>query len=137
MLEKWQNLNSFLARFSSRGYAPWLGLAIWQIREGLEEPPANDDYDDPLAACRIWVATEWITQCGCLIYKEMDSKYEPDQAPDSSENSGSLCRDIPSLDTKRWEFWHSRLVQIEGKTSDPSKMREAIDAMKEVEQNKV
>lgn len=67
---KWVNLNSFIAGLTSKGFAPWLNLPIWQLRAALEEPTVKG----PAMECRLQVASEWILHCASPILKDMKPK---------------------------------------------------------------
>ncbi|KAI5458918.1 hypothetical protein BGZ63DRAFT_455783 [Mariannaea sp. PMI_226] len=131
VLVKWRNFNSFLARFSSPEFAPWLSFSIWQLQEALEEPPAEEQ---SLTDCRVWVASEWIIRCTNLLHEVMHDKREIDLA---AKKPGTLCNDVPPQSIERWEFWKKRLSEI---VADPSswgletattkKALEALNAMK-------
>lgn len=45
----WKNFNSFVARLTDTGFAPWLNLPIWQLRIALEEPVVAR----PATECRL------------------------------------------------------------------------------------
>ncbi|KAI1213843.1 uncharacterized protein F4807DRAFT_409338 [Annulohypoxylon truncatum] len=102
---RWKNQNSFAARLTGPSFAPWLTLPIWQLREALETPPAKGARQE----CRVWVACEWILRCAEIIFEDMNS----DEEPNNAFQTGSLCgEDIPQFSIKRWEFWKKRLGEI-------------------------
>ncbi|KAH8597775.1 hypothetical protein B0O99DRAFT_684487 [Bisporella sp. PMI_857] len=107
-----KNLNSFIARLTSTGFAPWLNLPIWELREALEEPPEKG----PAMACRVWVATEWIIHCADRIFMMMNSKEELDEFSLRSFRLGSLCDEKPVLSVERWEFGKKRFVELAADT---------------------
>ncbi|KAH6678206.1 hypothetical protein B0J14DRAFT_635359 [Halenospora varia] len=89
---KWKNLNSFVARFTSTGFAPWVNLPIWQLRMALEEPPVKG------SAMECWISHL--------------QGYELDESTVRSLRTGPLCDDKPPLSVERWEFWKERFSEL-------------------------
>ncbi|CAG7930784.1 unnamed protein product [Penicillium olsonii] len=114
-LEAWKQFNSFASRLLSPDFTPWLILPYWEIAAGLETVVE----DAAVFECKIWAATEWLIRCGSIIFRDMSSKEELDSETSLSMKPGPLCADIPPLSVQRWDFWHSRLVElIENDTSN-------------------
>jgi hypothetical protein len=111
---KWKNLNSFVARLTKTGYAPWLTLPIWELRAALEEPLAKG----PALECRLWVATEWIIYCADPIFKYMNTKGELDVATARSLRAGSLGGSSAPVSVERWEFWKKRFDEFSADASN-------------------
>ena len=107
-LSQWKNFNSFIARLTSTGFAPWMNLPIWQLREALEEPPDAG----PAMSCRMWVASEWIIHCASPIFQYLDSKEKLSEGSARAIRTGSLYSDKPPLSVERWNFWKKRLSEI-------------------------
>ncbi|KAI0378644.1 hypothetical protein F5Y04DRAFT_142704 [Hypomontagnella monticulosa] len=133
---KWKNLNSFVARVTSTGFAPWLNLPIWQLRVALEEPPLKG----PLLECQLWVASEWIIYCADLIFEDVNSKEELNEAMARVLRRGSLCADKPPLGIERWEFWKKRFSDLSADADSlglnstlSERMTEALKKMESVE----
>ncbi|KAL8904591.1 MAG: hypothetical protein Q9171_006996 [Xanthocarpia ochracea] len=105
---KWKNLNSFIARLTSTGFAPWLNLPIWQLRMALEESAVKG----PAMECRVWVASEWIIQCAYPIFEDLNSKEELDESTARSLRTGPLCDNIPPMSLERWEYWKKRFSEL-------------------------
>ncbi|CAG8071785.1 unnamed protein product [Penicillium olsonii] len=107
-LEAWKQFNSFASRLLSPDFTPWLILPYWEIAAGLETVVE----DAAVFECEIWAATEWLIRCGSIIFRDMSSKEELDSETSLSMKPGPLCADIPPLSVQRWDFWHSRLVEV-------------------------
>lgn len=129
MLERWKNVNSFFARVTQDDFVMLLHWGIEQILEVLEEPA---DDQGPVTTCYIWVVTEWIIHCGCILYEVITSPDQSEMPPEVLER-GSLCKDIPLQGLQRWEFWKESLSKLEGDSLITSRIQEAIAAMEEVE----
>ncbi|KAB2569556.1 hypothetical protein DBV05_g11770 [Lasiodiplodia theobromae] len=111
---KWENLNSFVARLTKAGFAPWLNFPIWQLRITLEEPPVKG----PAMACRLRVATEWVIHCADAIFDEINSKEELDESLARALRTGPLYEGKPPLSIERWDFWKKRFSEIGGDLGD-------------------
>ncbi|KAL8912921.1 MAG: hypothetical protein Q9172_007401 [Xanthocarpia lactea] len=105
---KWKSLNTFIARLTSTGFAPWLNLPIWQLKMALEESPVKG----PAMECRLWVASEWIIQCAHPIFEDLNSKEELDESTARSLRTGPLCDNIPPMSLERWEYWKKRFSEL-------------------------
>ncbi len=105
---KWKSLNSFIARLTSAGFAPWLNLPIWQLRMALEESPVKG----PAMECRLWVASEWIIHCANPIFEDLNSKEELDESTARSLRTGPLCDNIAPMSIERWEYWKKRFSEL-------------------------
>ncbi|RDL35973.1 uncharacterized protein BP5553_06585 [Venustampulla echinocandica] len=105
---KWKNLNSFVARLTSTGFAPWLHLPIWQLRTALEEPPVEGSAME----CRLWVASEWIIYCADPIFKYMTPNEELDEGTARALRTGTLCDGKSPLGVERWGFWKKRFSKF-------------------------
>ncbi|CAH0030142.1 unnamed protein product [Clonostachys rhizophaga] len=109
ILERWKNLNSFLARLPGDDSIFFVRLALGQLEGALEVPLAESDSQLPWTECKIWTGTEWIIHCGRRIFKAVASKDSPEN---TIPNPGPLSGDIPKQSVERWEFWKKRLAQI-------------------------
>lgn len=109
---KWVNLNSFIAGLTSKGFAPWLNLPIWQLRAALEEPTVKG----PAMECRLQVASEWILHCASPILQDM--KLKEDKAANKNLAralcTGRLCEGKEPQSVERWNFWKTRLSELSG-----------------------
>ncbi|KAI0105630.1 hypothetical protein F4776DRAFT_474283 [Hypoxylon sp. NC0597] len=131
---KWKNLNSFVARVTATGFAPWLTFPFWQLRTALEEPPVKG-----LAMnCRLWVACEWVIHCAGIISEEMNSIKDLDESLARSLSGGSLYDGKELLGTERWEFWKRRFSEINadaGKLGlDTAVTKKVVDALKKMDE---
>ncbi|KAI2468631.1 hypothetical protein F4781DRAFT_397313 [Annulohypoxylon bovei var. microspora] len=106
-ITEWQNLNSFLARLTSKDFCPWLQLPIWELRNALECPPSKGD----VMECRLWIASEWILLCGNVLLHNLTGEYATGSF-DVSLMTGPLCNNVRSLGRERWEFWKTRFCTI-------------------------
>ncbi|KAK6528501.1 hypothetical protein TWF281_009742 [Arthrobotrys megalospora] len=111
---KWKNLNSFVARLTSEQYNPWFNLPIWQLRTALEYAPIRGAAMDT----RIWVASEWILQCGKLVFEQMTSGNELDEESAAILETGTLSTTDKALSLERWQFWRDRFLFLSGSGSD-------------------
>ncbi|KAH8197386.1 hypothetical protein TruAng_008445 [Truncatella angustata] len=109
-ISQWKNLNSFVARLTSAGFAPWLTFPIWQLREALETPPVKGAQMD----CRLWVASEWVVHCAGLLFEISNSKEEFDNDTTRALQPGSLYNDaqIKVWSAERWSLWKKRFSEI-------------------------
>ncbi|KAJ5334529.1 hypothetical protein N7452_006932 [Penicillium brevicompactum] len=107
-IEAWKRLNSFTSRLTSHAFQSWIVLAYWEIASGLETVPQ----DTTVFECKIWVATEWLIQCGTILFKDLSSTDELDARELASIKPGPLCQDISPHSVQRWDFWQSRLVEL-------------------------
>ncbi|TGJ84680.1 hypothetical protein E0Z10_g4079 [Xylaria hypoxylon] len=127
---KWKNLNSFVARLTSTGFAPWLSLPTWQLRTAFEEPPVIG----PARECRVWIASEWIIRCARPIFEDMtEGREELDESTARSLRTGPLCDDALPLSLERWQFWRKRFAELAGDGSglglDSVISRRSLDAL--------
>ncbi|KAJ5357207.1 hypothetical protein N7541_004365 [Penicillium brevicompactum] len=107
-IEAWKRFNSFASRLISHDFQSWIVLAYWEIAGGLKTVPQNTTGFE----CKIWVATEWLIQCGTILFKDLSSTEELDARELASIKSGPLCQDISPHSVQRWDFWQSRLVEL-------------------------
>lgn len=105
------NVNAFIARLTRPDFARWLTLPIWQLRAALEGPPVTG----PAMECRLWVASEWITQCADVLFQDMTSGEELDEGAARFLRAGPLCEDAAPPSAERWRFWKKR---FEGLAAD-------------------
>ncbi len=56
--------------------------------------------------------TEWLTQCGQLLRKDLASAEPLSERDKASLRPGPLCEGIPVQGLERWEFWRSRLAEL-------------------------
>ncbi|KAK0647223.1 hypothetical protein DIS24_g7919 [Lasiodiplodia hormozganensis] len=130
---KWENLNSFVARLTKAGFAPWLNFPIWQLRMTLEEPPVKG----PAMACRLRVAAEWVIHCADAIFEEMNSKEELDESLARALRTGPLYEGKPPLSIERWDFWKKRFSEIGGDLGnlevDSAMSRQISDALRSID----
>lgn len=83
-------------------------LPYWEIGAALETAPQ----EAAVFECKLWVATEWLTQCGRLLYKAMGSTEVLGEREQASINPGPQCEGVLPRSLERWEFWRSRLAEL-------------------------
>jgi hypothetical protein len=62
--------------------------------------------------CRVWVASEWMIHCADKLLKRINSKEKDDGMDARAHGTGPLCKGIPPLSVKRWEFWKKRFAEF-------------------------
>lgn len=140
---QYRSRTSFYAGLKRAGLMPALAFPIWDIRAALEEPPPPNGSN--AMDCRIWVASEWIIQCARLLFIDLGSSEELDEAAARGLQTGPLCGDndkMAPLSVARWEFWKTRLSEIASQVGSSgltittaeriSKALEAMDAAEKV-----
>lgn len=90
------------------GYIAWLPFPIWQLHFTLESPTIKG----PGMDCRLWVASEWILRCGCMILKEMCLYETREESIAKAIPTGPLCKDLPPWSVDRWKFRKTRFREI-------------------------
>ncbi|OTA94725.1 hypothetical protein M434DRAFT_394512 [Hypoxylon sp. CO27-5] len=133
---KWKNFNSFVARVTSTGFAPWLSFPIWQLRTALEEPPVKGSAMD----CRLWVASEWIIHCADIIFEDISSLKDPDEGLARSLSAGPLYDGKALLGAERWKFWKRRFSELNADSGKleldnavSNRILEALERMDKIE----
>ena len=136
----WKNTISFIAKLSAIDPLEFGFLyPIATVRDALEEFVPNGIKMD----CKLWVATEWILQCGLALhwfFETWEDELEEDRV--RAYRFGSLCRDMrfPLIGMERWHFWKKRLEEIlenqydfDLDTTTLERIKRAIQVMKDVE----
>jgi hypothetical protein len=133
-------LNSFAARLLKSSAAGPLGLALWQLREGLEEEEIADDTKTHIFDTRVRVASEWILQGSKRLLKEcLLSSFSTAPVDDTHGNpyrGGPLYSGHRGFTSERWGFWKRRMSEITGNsvsTTTAASLKEAIDVMSYME----
>ncbi|KAL2151406.1 hypothetical protein VTH82DRAFT_6504 [Thermothelomyces myriococcoides] len=108
-LDEWKRFNSFASRLLSDDFLAWIALPYWEIRAALEKSPPQDA---AAFECKLWVATEWFTRCGQLLYKDISSAEPLDDRELTSIATGPLCEGVHPRSLERWKFWRSRLTEL-------------------------
>lgn len=62
--------------------------------------------------CRLYAASEWILQCGDVVFLDMCCNEELKESLTSSLNTGPLCSDTPPLSIRRREVWQRKFLEI-------------------------
>ncbi|KAL7938502.1 hypothetical protein V8C35DRAFT_80149 [Trichoderma chlorosporum] len=131
-IAQWLSLNSFAARLLSASVQPWTNFAIWELRDGLEEPLSTDKARDT----HLMTTSEWIVQAGKILYDETQKSVQLEEQATRSLRPGSLIEEIESgFNQERWGFWKKRLEELSAKAGAEAKERaeKALEAMKGLE----
>ncbi|GAO14597.1 hypothetical protein UVI_02009500 [Ustilaginoidea virens] len=133
-IQEWISLNSFAARLYGAGLQPWVNLAIWELRSGLEETPE----DRPNARdTRIATAHEWITHAGKQLYRNGRQPQKLDDVEQRALKPGRLFKSETSgLSNERWNFWRERIGVLgggAGSGSSKEKAQEMLELMSRIE----
>lgn len=81
----------------------------WEISKALETPPQ----EGVVFECHLWVATQWLTQCGQLLRRNMGlAEGLDDEEAQKAIPTGPLCEGVPPGSLERWDFRRSRLVEL-------------------------
>jgi hypothetical protein len=107
-VSRWENLNSFAARFKTDTFERWLTFPIWQLRDALEEKLDKG----PILNSRLWIATEWILFYGEIIFEDQAAGEQFDRGTSRALEGGSLCKGIAQLSLERLAFWKKRLLEM-------------------------
>ncbi|KAL7955514.1 hypothetical protein V8C34DRAFT_244496 [Trichoderma compactum] len=131
-IAQWLSLNSFAARLLSASVQDWTNFAIWELRDGLEEPLSTDEARDT----HLVTASEWFTQAGQVLYDETKNSIELDSQATRALSPGSLIEGTKSgFNEKRWSFWKKRLEELSADASAEAKKRveKALEVIKGLE----
>ncbi|KAI8653046.1 hypothetical protein NCS55_01288100 [Fusarium keratoplasticum] len=109
-VSRWENLNSFFARFKTDTFERWVTFPIWQLRDALEEKLDKG----PILNSRLWIATEWILFYGEFIFEDQASEEKLNENRARALQGGSLCSGIAPLSLGRLSFWKKRLLEMLG-----------------------
>ncbi|KAE8353402.1 hypothetical protein BDV28DRAFT_148139 [Aspergillus coremiiformis] len=127
-VKDWVNLNSFVARLLALDAQQWTTLAVWALRDALEEESSGPKLD-----CNLTVAREWFKHSG-LVLRQQTMAMENKE--DRSLAGGSLYQGPAKLCSERWNFWKERLDQIGGRGGEAGQIASvAKEAMDQAERN--
>jgi hypothetical protein len=63
--------------------------------------------------CGLRVASEWILNCGDVVFEYLCSDEKLKESSVRSLRTGPLCLDTPvKSETRRWHFWMNRFLEI-------------------------
>ncbi|KAK4653969.1 hypothetical protein QC762_510247 [Podospora pseudocomata] len=110
-IDAWKRWNSFASQLLNEEYMNWIIFPYWELRSALEFPPPEDP---TIFECRLWVATQWLTQCAELVYNEMTCGVDLEEKTKSAIKPGPLCEGVYPRSLQRWEFWRGRLEALAG-----------------------
>ncbi|KAL7931754.1 hypothetical protein V8C35DRAFT_309411 [Trichoderma chlorosporum] len=114
-IEQWKSLNSFAAYLLGASVQYWSNLALWELRDALEEPHLNEQAKDT----RLITASEWIIRAGpvlcgeCLRRTRLDEQSKQALAPGALFEGGD-----PGFTEDRWAFWVKRLDELKAAAVD-------------------
>ncbi|KAL7907126.1 hypothetical protein GGI35DRAFT_481683 [Trichoderma velutinum] len=131
-IAQWLSLNSFAARLLSASVQSWTNFAIWELRDGLEEPLSTDEARDTY----LITASEWITQAGQVLYDETKNSTQLESQAAQSLRPGSLIEGTESgFNEERWGLWKKRLEELSANAGAEAKKRaeKALEVIKNLE----
>ncbi|EHK23862.1 uncharacterized protein TRIVIDRAFT_89354 [Trichoderma virens Gv29-8] len=131
-IAQWLSLNSFAARLLSASVQSWTNFALWELRDGLEEPLSTDEARDTY----LITTSEWITQAGKVLYDETQKSIQLESQATQSLRPGKLIEETkPGFNEERWGFWKKRLEELSANASAEAKKRteKALQVMKSLE----
>ncbi|KAK1251939.1 hypothetical protein MKX07_007418 [Trichoderma sp. CBMAI-0711] len=131
-IAQWLSLNSFAARLLGASAQAWTNFALWELRDGLEEPLPNDHARDT----RLLTASEWIIHAGRVLYDEVRNNNQLNDQEARALRPGSLLEGCSSgFNQQRWTFWKKRLQELSADASDTAKARtqKAMEVMDSLE----
>ena len=134
-LDEWLNLNSFVARLGKE----FISFGLWELRDGLEGPQAEEtETSAPVAVIntRVLVATEWIIRGGRGLLRESllnSLSHEPRSG--KPWNGGPLFPGARGFNLERWGFWKRRLGELrkDAVESSQNAIDEAVELMTALE----
>ncbi|KAL6874998.1 hypothetical protein J3F83DRAFT_535432 [Trichoderma novae-zelandiae] len=131
-IAQWLSLNSFAARLLGASVQSWTNFALWELRDGLEEPLSSDQARDTHLA----TASEWLIQAGKVLYDEVRKNAQLDEDNVRALGPGSLFEGGSSgFNAQRWTFWKKRLQELSADASAEAKKRteKALEVMNSLE----
>ena len=97
-----------MSRLLKDEFLRWMVLPYWEIGKALEMPPP----EGAVFECRLWVATQWLTQCAQLLRRNMGLAEALDEEGQKAIPTGPLCKSVAPRSLERWDFWRSRLAEL-------------------------
>ncbi|PTB77829.1 hypothetical protein M440DRAFT_1421569 [Trichoderma longibrachiatum ATCC 18648] len=131
-IAEWLSLNSFAARLLGASAAFWTNFALWELRDGLEEPLSNEEARDT----HLTTASEWMIRAGKVLYDEVRKNVELDEHDVRALAPGSLFEGgSPGSSQQRWTFWKKRLQELSAEAGAEAKTRtqKALEVMESLE----
>lgn len=124
-IARWTALNSFAARLLGSAVRLWTNFALWELRDGLEEPPVNDQARDT----HLITASEWIIHAGPVLCGAALDRARLDEHDTQSLRPGSLYEGgSAGFSRERWNFWVDRLDELRSAATDEEVKEEAQTA---------
>ncbi|KAF4635581.1 hypothetical protein G7Y89_g2512 [Cudoniella acicularis] len=114
-VDKWLNINSFIAKLFGNHTGPLIMFAICELRNGLEG--GKDKFftaSKSVADNRVRVTCEWIVQGGWRLFREslLNSCDTEDTTHSNAFGGGSLFSGLCGHNIERWGFWKRRLTEL-------------------------
>ncbi|KAH0492640.1 hypothetical protein TgHK011_007585 [Trichoderma gracile] len=131
-IAQWISLNSFAARLLGASAQSWTNFALWELRDGLEEPLPNDQARDT----HLTTASEWIIHAGKVLHDEGRKNAQLDDWDVRALRPGSLFEGGSSgFSQQRWSFWKKRLQELSAEADGRAKTRtqKALEVMDSLE----
>ncbi|RFU81863.1 hypothetical protein TARUN_326 [Trichoderma arundinaceum] len=108
-IAQWISLNSFAARLLGSSVQSWTNFALWELRDGLEEPLPTQQAKDT----HLITASEWITHAGRVLEGEGQKGTQLDENDTRALAAGTLLVEGGSgFSETRWRFWSKRLEEL-------------------------
>ncbi|KAL7951829.1 hypothetical protein V8C42DRAFT_339736 [Trichoderma barbatum] len=131
-IAQWLSLNSFAARLLGASVQSWTNFAIWELRDGLEEPLSTDEARDTYLTS----ASEWIIQAGKVLHDEVQKNAQLDEQDAQVLRPGTLIEEVKSgFNKERWGYWKKRMQELSAKASTDVQKRteKALEVMMSLE----
>lgn len=112
--------------------ASWTNFALWELRDGLEEPLDSQQAKDTT----LIIAAEWFTHAGRVLYDEGRERVLLEEDEERSLGTGSLLKDEPSgFGEARWNFWKKRIQELSVGAGAEAKKRaeKTLEVIKSIE----
>ncbi|KAM0466043.1 hypothetical protein ACHAPV_000996 [Trichoderma viride] len=131
-IAQWKSLNSFAARLLGSSVESWTNFALWELRDGLEEPLESQQAKDT----HLITASEWITHAGKVLYDEGRKGVPVDKDDVQSLSTGSLLKgEASGFSEARWSFWKKKIQELSVGAGADAKTRaeKALEVIKSLE----
>lgn len=110
----------------------WTNFALWELRDGLEEPLDSQEAKDT----HLITASEWITHAGKVLYDEGRKGVPVDEDDVQSLSTGSLLEgEASGFSEVRWKFWKKKMEELSVGAGAEAKKRaqKALEVIKSLE----
>ncbi|PTB44074.1 hypothetical protein M441DRAFT_340886 [Trichoderma asperellum CBS 433.97] len=131
-IAQWKSLNSFAARLLGSSVQSWTNFALWELRQGLEEPLSSQQAKDTY----LITTSEWITHAGKVLYDEGRKGAQLDEDDVRALRTGSLLKgEASGFSEVRWRFWKKKIEELSVEAGAEAKKRaeKALEVIKSLE----